>query len=55
VQRLALLCLALGLHSTLHDVAKYLSHDDVFNISCYGFTFHKLLATQLSKPGSTRE
>ena len=54
MQRPTLLSLAPGLHRTLHDVARHLSHDDVFNISCYGFTFHKLLVAQLSSPGPTK-
>ena len=37
-----------------HDVSKHLSHDDVFNISRYGFTFHKLFAAWLSNPGPTK-
>src|SRR3712207_137071 len=49
--RPALPRLALGLHRILPDVALSLSHDDVFNISCYGFTFHRLFATWLANPG----
>ncbi len=52
--RPALPRLAPGLHRILPDVALHLSHDDVFNISCYGFTFHKHSATQLSNPGPAK-